>query len=156
MKKICILVAFFSVFISNSYASKAGDAMARSDVSHLELLANNLNMFYLIKKDELQGGKESEIVESFVRFSTTKDKKLYIEAFYKAPVLKVTKDQCEATLKNSASKLRDPGSSISQVLPLMTVYSISAAQAQEILNESYMKVYLQAQENTELSIKCNL
>jgi hypothetical protein len=146
---------FVLLFPVSTFASSISDELARKDVSHLDLIANNLNMFYLSKMDAKNGNKNaSEVEESFVRFSVTKKKQIMMQSFYIAPVSKVTSEQCKALLDGIVSKTKDKDSSIHKVFPILTVLEFTPKHTAQLLSEMKFSVYLQAKENNQLSLNC--
>lgn len=154
MKKMFFAIICSLLATSSALASDIGKALNKSDVSHLELLANNLNILTLIGKvqDENKGNVSKEPTENtLTKYSVSKDHRMIIEDFFKAPVTMVTNKQCSTLL----DKLAQDALKLSQVLVMISPTSLSPAQAQEITNNAKLVVYMQAKENSQLSINCH-
>jgi hypothetical protein len=158
MKKEYMALILGVIVASNAEASDIGKALGKADVSRLELIANNMNMLAVI--DRIQKGKEKKdqaknegIENTYTKFSVSNDHKLIIEDFYSAPVTDVTNTICGeqlAKLADNVSGTNKMGVALSMLSPT----SLSSEQAQQLLNDSYLVVYMQAKENSQLSLSC--
>lgn len=157
MKKVYLTYIFCMFVMSSAAASDIGKALGKSDVSRLELIANNLNMITLIElsqeeKDKKQKKKGGDIENTFTRYSVSKDYRLIIEDFYSAPVTSVTEKECNQQLKKLAeTDVPD----LTEALLMISPVRLSPEQAQQISNEAHLVVYVQAKENSQLSLNCS-
>ena len=155
MKKTLLLGCGMLFAAMSTNASDIGVTLDRKDVSAFDLIANNLNIVYLMDKSQKDKSKKPEKVdqaeEIFSRFSVSKEHRLVIESFYKAPVAKVTKDECNMVLL----KLAEEKSQVSKAIVMLSPYKLSIDEAKQITDQAHLIAYLQAEENNQLSLNCS-
>lgn len=144
---------------SNVFATDISKLLDRTDVTHLQLLANDLNMLTLIQKakesvDQEKTKKMSEITNTLTRYSVSKDHKLVIESFYQAPVTKVTNNECNELVSKLSKDISGNDSTMTKLLLMLSTIKLNPTQTQQIADDSYLIVYMQAEENKQLSINC--
>jgi len=158
MKKEYFALIFGICVASSVGASDIGRDLGREDVSRLELIANNLNVLAMMdrieKSKEQKSQHESEGIENtYTKFSVSDDHKLIIEDVYTAPVADVTNKVCgEQLVKLTESFFSD--NTMGVALSMLSPTALSSEQAQQLLNDSYFVVYMQAKENSQLSLSC--
>ena len=160
MRKVYISFILGILFTSNAFASDIGKALGRANVSQLQLIANNLNVMFLFSKAQESMQKEkpksdSDISNTLTKYSTSKDYRLIVEDFYKAPVTKVTNKECGELLGKLEGTVSGDGSSFDKFILMLSASKLSEAQAKEIAKEAYLVVYVQAEENSQLSLNCH-
>lgn len=159
MKNLCLALVL-SVFVAtNGVASDIGKALAKSDVSHLELIANNLNvlavMEKILKKMDQKEHKNNESRENVLtKFLVSKDSRLIIEDFYSAPVTSVTDEVCKEQLVKLQESVSGSDSKISVTLSMLSPTKLTTEQAQQILDDAHLVVHMHAKENSQLSLSC--
>lgn len=151
---VCLLATM------NVYASDVGEVLDRKDVSRLELLANNLNIMFMMSKYQEEKNKKSDTKgkgtqHTLTKYSVSKDHRLIINKFYSAPVAKVTKKECNTLLSELSTEVTDGESSLTKVMQLVSAYDLSARAANNIAQTAYLNVYIQANENKQLSLRCS-
>lgn len=162
MKRIVIFVFVLCFFTGGVQADNVGRILAKTKVNHLELLASNLNMLYVVGKTIegnglKNGGKESglhkDVGASYMKvFSVSKDDRLIISDYHKVPVADVTDKKCMELRDKLRNEITDEDTILAIIM--LSVPRLSEEQALSLLKDAYTVVYVQARENPRLSISC--
>ena len=150
-------VFLFGVFgIVSAGAATLSKDLARSDVSHLELIANNLNLLTILQKNQHKEVSPEGMREQIVTFSVKDKKQLNVAALYSAPVGLVTSSQCNQTVNELSQTVRGEKSQFYKLISVLSPLSLTEIQSQEILKEASLFVSITADENKELRVACKL
>ena len=140
-------------------ASKLSQELASNDVSHFELLVNNLNVILLnqkLIKSEEPIADENGIKELLSKLSVIgRDKdKMQVAVIYSAPVAILTDMQCRKLLTLNTNQVKGDNNNLVSLINAVSLYRLDGTQVREILNEASVNITMIAEENAELSIDC--
>ncbi|WP_105215371.1 hypothetical protein [Pseudoalteromonas sp. T1lg22] len=156
MKKSLILALALGCFSSLANATSLSSKLANSPTDHLQLLANNLNMFMLLNLEKLREQsviENKEFLEVYFRASVENNGTLKLHAMYEAPVSSISKAKCQAKLKKYVNELKENGGITT--FQAVSYYYLSRQEALSLLNESTYSITIVAKENNELQISCS-
>ena len=155
MKLRSVFIFLACLVSGDAISSQYSKVLAKTEVSHLALIANNLNMFYLLNDDFEKSNEESDhLRETLVRFSVSKDKMLLIESHYIGPVSEVTTEGCKNAISEVENNIKGADSKIYSNLRMFSVLNITSKQSESVFDSAQIAVTLRAQENKELSVSC--
>lgn len=107
-------------------------------------------------KDRNQNSTKS-IRNTLVRYSLSKNHRLILNDYYEAPVTKVTNETCNTQLNKLVENItggNGTGKRLSGLIAMLMPITLTTAQVQQLLDESYFVVHIQAIENPQLSLTC--
>lgn len=160
MKKTALLLILTTLIVSNVIASNIEQRLSKTKVTHLELLANNLNILFWLnkinnkKEHEKKKTKDNAIEEVLVKFSTSKNHRLVIENFYIGPVQEMTDSVCKKQLDEVLEKMSNGNSKVSSITSMLHPIRLTPVEVQKLFDNAYITVYMNAKENSQLGIKC--
>ncbi|MFY8275325.1 hypothetical protein AAEU32_14470 [Pseudoalteromonas sp. SSDWG2] len=153
--KIILIIACSFAVLSLSAKTISAD-LAGSPTNHLQLLANNFNMFMVINLDKIREdslNQNKEFVETYFRVSVSKDNKLNFHAIYEAPVTSISKDKCQTKLKHYITESRERAAI--PIVQAISFFYLEESDVVELLQESTYSLTIAAKENRELQISCS-
>jgi hypothetical protein len=155
---ICSTLAILLISTSVG-ASKLSQELASNDVSHFELLVNNLNIILVsqkLVKNEEPVADENGIKELLTKFSVKgrDEDKMQVVFLYSAPVAILTDIQCRKLLSGNTNQIKVDNSNLVNLFSTVSLYGLDVTQVNEILSETTIKIRMIAEENAELSIDC--
>lgn len=145
IKAALFLLLSFSMSVQ---AQTYADALAKAPVNHLQLVANNLNMLFLIKGEDLEFSPEDGISSALLRFMQTNDNQILARAFLIAPVSKLSKKFCQDQMNQFKSAIQP------NLLMVLTPFDPSHTELESLSSSFRYEVILQAEENKDLRIDC--
>jgi len=148
---LAILIAVPCLSLANSF-----DKLAKTNVSHLQLMINNLNMFLWNNMESFrksQDGKGGPSLE-FIKFFASDNNGLSVDAFSTAPVGDVTPEKCKFLANEFKSNLFGDEQLIA-LLPVFSYYDIPEHEIRDFVTKANVRVILSAKENKQLSVKCS-
>jgi len=132
------------------------DSLAANPVNHFQLLVNNLNMLFIIKIDDFtKNNQEHGLKTIFVKVSATKDNKLIFNLYYEASVNAVSRAKCKDQLEKDMNEMFGDESKVVKLLQVLSFYEMSQNQAELIIRDAYINLFISAAENKELSVSCS-
>ncbi|MDG6778430.1 hypothetical protein QCB44_06920 [Thiomicrorhabdus sp. zzn3] len=154
MNKIYLIIIGLVFIVPNSLASDIGKALSRSEVSYLDLLANNLNMMTLMDMAIKHENDSENKIDSFTKYTVSKDHRLIIQNLYQVPVEMVTKEKCNELLGSLSQEIKGSDSDLTSTLRLIGAAMLTPQQASQVVKDAYIVAYVQAKENPQLGLNC--
>ncbi|HAS6253610.1 TPA: hypothetical protein RQL13_004447 [Vibrio vulnificus] len=156
MKKLAVATLILASVSNVVFAQGLNEKLAKTEVNHLQLLANNMNMFMLTKMESMKEKSQSngdEFVKEFFKAHTDTENNLVFNAYYSAPVASLSKDKCQEKLLSDIEGLS--GDSGVRAFQAVSYFQLSSSEVSAILESAKYSVTIIAKENNELKISCS-
>ena len=143
-------VAFFSLLALSSIAhSFTLKELSNSDVTHLQMIVNNLNVLMLSQK--IAAGEE---VTTNEKFTISTKNQLRLEILQPAPVEELTQANCIAIANKEILETKEQEKAITGLILMSSMFELDRSESQKLIRSLSAKVVLVSEVNSELFVEC--
>lgn len=140
---------------STTNAAPINETLADIKVTHLQLLANNFNMFMLNNFDSLIDSQKDKTSKTLsIRLFSTQEKTLHFTIYGESDVKSVTNATCTKSLSEIKELLT--GELGAAMLRKFSYFELTQKEINELTSSFSFWGQIQADINKELSVSCSL